>query len=465
MNPYHDLEERVSSALTYVAEMPPGAVETAPPVHRMPTGAPSGHRPRRLVAARWTSVAAAIGASAALVGGALAFVALERSPSTSVVPAAFVHLRPPAHLPTGLAPRWRVAPIRLPAQRILTGVSCLSVVECVAVGARTPLNVAVAVVDRFEPGHSGQQPTGVPGKTLTSAKPSYLLGVSCLGPTQCVAVGASHGQPLAASLDGDTWSTELLPHTKSGSELRGVSCTGADFCMAVGAAVAFYSCRPRGAPNGVECSSPTGLLVERWDGSRWQTVLAPDPSSDSALLSVSCVSATDCVAVGGYPVTGQSSSTATSGVIVERWDGKVWQLQRAPSWPQATLYAVSCVTATYCEAVGTGPTGAALEERWDGTTWQVQADPPGVELGALLQSVSCVNVDYCEAVGQRQSRPRDGTARATVEVWDGSTWQLQPAPPAMTSDFESVNCLRVDDCIAVGFTNGFDPRPLVEQFN
>jgi hypothetical protein len=50
-------------------------------------------------------------------------------------------------------------------------------------------------------------------------------------------------------------------------------------------------------------------LVMVWDGTVWSIVTSPNAgTSDDALLSVSCVSASDCVAVG-YTNTGNAFET------------------------------------------------------------------------------------------------------------------------------------------------------------
>jgi hypothetical protein len=46
-----------------------------------------------------------------------------------------------------------------------------------------------------------------------------------------------------------------------------------------------------------------GTLIEQWSGTRWSIVGSPNPTRLGTLNSVSCTTATNCVAVD-YPGTG-----------------------------------------------------------------------------------------------------------------------------------------------------------------
>ena len=75
---------------------------------------------------------------------------------------------------------------------------------------------------------------------------------------------------------------------------------------------------------------------------------APAPTSNTP-LGVTCVSASDCWAVGYY-YNGSYAQT-----LIERWDGTSWAIVSSPntSPTQANfLYGVTCVSASDCWAVG-----------------------------------------------------------------------------------------------------------------
>src|SRR5215472_18366172 len=64
-----------------------------------------------------------------------------------------------------------------------------------------------------------------------------------------------------------------------------------------------------------------------------------------------------------------------------------------------SLSGISCVTGSFCVAVGSyaDPLGGShsLAEEWNGSTWRVM---PGT-LGGGLSDVSCTSTTFCMAVG------------------------------------------------------------------
>jgi hypothetical protein len=90
----------------------------------------------------------------------------------------------------------------------------------------------------------------------------------------------------------------------------------------------------------------------------WSIVSSPNAGTSSDVLSsVSCVSASDCVAVG-YTYTGSADET-----LVMVWDGSVWSIVSSPNAGTSDdgLFSVSCVSAWDCVAVGYTDTGSATE--------------------------------------------------------------------------------------------------------
>src|SRR3982074_2233936 len=84
--------------------------------------------------------------------------------------------------------------------------------------------------------------------------------------------------------------------------------------------------------------------------------------------------AAPCVAAGSY-----QDATGVTVALLERWNGSVWRLQRAPALRTSistTTTGVSCSSAASCIAVGyfQQPSGtfAPLAENWDGTAWTIQ---------------------------------------------------------------------------------------------
>src|SRR5207253_656150 len=95
------------------------------------------------------------------------------------------------------------------------------------------------------------------------------------------------------------------------------------------------------------------------------------------LLGVTCVSASECWAVG---TVGRNAANA-SQTLIERWDGTSWAIVTSPN-TNATqnnyLNGVTCVSASECWAVGSYYNDSAYQtliERWDGTSWAIVTSP------------------------------------------------------------------------------------------
>ena len=105
---------------------------------------------------------------------------------------------------------------------------------------------------------------------------------------------------------------------------------------------------------GVVISTPAGAVVD-------SATIVPSPNagtSDDELFSVSCVSASECVAVG-YTYTGSAYET-----LVMVWDGSVWSIVTSPNAGTIddALRSVSCVSASECVAIGYTDTGNNVYE-------------------------------------------------------------------------------------------------------
>jgi hypothetical protein len=253
-----------------------------------------------------------------------------------------------------------------------------------------------------------------------------------------------------------TWSIVPTPNTAGTTNtLQGVSCVSPSFCVAVGYA----------DPGGV---SLWRALVEQWNGSAWSIVPSPDTSpQNSFLYSVSCASTGMCVAVGN---TYNGSHEQT---LVEQWNGSAWSIVPSPdtSTTQSNdLDGVSCVSSSFCVAVGYAYNGTALltlVEQWNGSAWSIVPSPDtSTTHENLLYSVSCVSSSFCVADGEAYNGSHDQTL---VEQWNGSAWSIVPSPDTSTpqnNDLFSVSCASNAMCVAVGTTyNGTIDMNIVEQWN
>ena len=279
-------------------------------------------------------------------------------------------------------------------------------------------------------------------------------GVSCTSSAFCVAVGdyldsggVAQRDGLIDTYSGGTWTATVAPEPATNSagagpgtdtnghqvaHLESVSCASAGNCVAVG-----------------DYEDANGFvygLIEVLSGGTWTATAAPEPATNGygtapgtdtntkqqgALTSVTCVSATSCLAVGRY----KDSDGNTFGLIETLASG-AWTPTAAaePTTDQvgaasgntaggagvATLAAVECQSAVACLAVGKyndadGNTIGLIEALASGS-WSATAAPepatnslgtgPGYTSGgagtASLADVTCAPTSggVCIAVGR-----------------------------------------------------------------
>ena len=133
---------------------------------------------------------------------------------------------------------------------------------------------------------------------------------------------------------------------------------------------------------GVVVSTPAGAVVD-------SAIIVPSPNagtSNDQLLSVSCVSVSECVAVG-YTKTGPAYRT-----LVMVWDGSVWSIVTSPNAGTSDdeLLSVSCVSASDCVAVGFTYTGNANQTLVISLTGPV---PPSTTTTTVSPSTTTVASD------------------------------------------------------------------------
>jgi hypothetical protein len=309
-------------------------------------------------------------------------------------------------------------------------------------------------------------------------------GVSCPSVIECVAVGPL-GRAFGEIWNGLTWSLQNGPAL--GGVFPAVSCASSSMCMAVGAGGAYsglswqaevwngkaWSVEPlrsqvpaavSGVPSGVSCPSSQacvvvgndgfGMFAASWNGSGWSFTTLPLPvgAGGGVVGGLSCSSADACSAIGTYDVQGSTASYP----IVERWNGETWSPQAIPSpvggpfEPQG----ISCPSTNECVAVGSWqqlntPTQYPYAAQWNGVSWSPQTGGiPGAS--GALKSVSCVADNECIAVG---GSPVPFWLEPLVEHWDGHAWSDEDAP--IVNGLWAVSCASATVCMAVGETRGY----------
>jgi len=232
--------------------------------------------------------------------------------------------------------------------------------------------------------------------------------------------------------------------------------------IGTGPIVLLVGVMPIAAPGGADVNSRSAART-------WHVQPTPNPSGTeiSGLSSISCVPGTTrCTAVGS---SSRTLSTITR-TLAERWDGVHWRIQPipTPAGTSDTLYGVSCPSASVCMTVGTAFHSSnrhttPLTEVWNGKSWRVLASPT-VGSRTQLNAISCTSATWCEAVGLFDDST--GKSQAFAEWWNGSTWHAQTAVrPVNSSMFTGVSCFNPHACFAVGSQSDGDTRPLTQWWN
>jgi hypothetical protein len=135
--------------------------------------------------------------------------------------------------------------------------------------------------------------------------------------------------------------------------------------------------------------SPPTVILDRWDGRRWTG--EADDSGGAGLNGLSCTSPRFCLGVESLEFTG-------SGIA--HWSGRRWFFTST----RGELASVSCVSSTWCVAVGTTDDADHLRiEHWNGARWATDTAPS--LLHTSLAGVSCTTRSACVAVGQGTCDP------------------------------------------------------------
>jgi hypothetical protein len=281
-----------------------------------------------------------------------------------------------------------------------------------------------------------------------------VRGRLTVGLVAAVALVLSAPVAAAGAAPAPVWRVEATA-TEPGPQdvgLNGISCLSQSDCMAVG-------------------SAGSHGFSESWDGHAWGRVVDVRVAGARTvtLYGVACPAVDNCFAVGVASFKGGDKA------LVEHWNGSGWSASAtAPTDPDGIqLSAVACAGPSACMAVGSATTSTgekALIERWNGTTWTVTPAAPTTSGDVFLLGVSCPTAGSCTAVGVKGT----GTnSLPLVEHWNGTAWLAQSAPAANptahTNSFDSVSCTSPTACTAVGqwspSSAATGTQPLVERYN
>jgi trypsin len=314
-----------------------------------------------------------------------------------------------------------------------------------------------------------------------------LNSMSCPSAGICTVAGSTGGiysEPLLEMLSGGSWSDtgpplppDAYPYNQT-AFLTSVSCADTSTCVAIGQ---------------YEDANTSAGLIETGAGGNWAATRAPVPPGVTGdpyatLNTVTCVSATSCVALGTY-----NPSAGFDGMI-DTFNGQGWSSVPAPlpadasaTDPEAYLVHLSCPTFASCVAAGSyadasGDTKGVIESyhngSWTPTVLPLPADAATSGQFDPVQGLACPAAGSCVAAGNYETSTG---IHGFLAQLSGGTWSTVEAPlPADASpgdpgvDFGSfssqggtspVACSASGPCVAVGwyYSNSNIHRPLIEQ--
>jgi hypothetical protein len=293
------------------------------------------------------------------------------------------------------------------------------------------------------------------------------LALCSIGALLAVFSFAAKSAPPAG---GTGWSVFASPNPSGGGLLTSVTCASASNCWAVG----YNNPTPGGGIH--------QTVIEHWNGTSWTIVNSPNSSVNqyNELHGVTCVSASDCWAVGFY----YNGSYQT---LIEHWNGTSWTIVNSPNTSATQsnqLHSVTCISASDCWAAGdyvvTDILGdqffQTLVEHWNGTSWTIVSSPNTITVaghplaGNRFFSVTCASTSECWAVGYSDN----GNAfvgeplQTLIEHWNGTSWTIVTSPNngTATNLLNGVTCVSASQCLGVGFYyNGSVFQTLIEQWN
>ena len=155
--------------------------------------------------------------------------------------------------------------------------------------------VALAVAQQAGPAKRGFRFSRSRTHVLRSASRCLISAVFVIGATGIsVAFSTTVGPIIPAGADTDPWTVTSTP---GNGALIGVACVSSTDCWAVGGTDVYTEETEPGA--GLDPQDDSTTNIEHWDGSSWSEVADPyNASEESILYGVTCVSSSDCWAVG-----------------------------------------------------------------------------------------------------------------------------------------------------------------------
>lgn len=347
----------------------------------------------------------------------------------------------PTIVPTQQPPHWTVVANPNPGSHInvLYSVDAIAADNVWAAGyyRNSPSTASkFTLIERWD-GSSWQQITSPNG----GADINVLNGIEALGPNDVWAVGDAGTDSLIEHWNGSSWVKTSSPNVGADQNyLNAVTARAASDVWAVGSS--------RDTPN-----DAARTLIEHWDGSSWHVTPSPNLGSDNNILYgvATLKQGNDVWAVGFH----RDSPHSFAHPLVEHWDGSSWQAVLAPSVGSGdnVLNGIAAVAPNDIWAVGyseqtSKDPARSLIEHWDGSSWTIITSPNVGSGYNNLYSVTALKSNDVWAVG----------VGPLIVHWDGSSWQpvtSQGIDPTRNI-LNSISAVDADDIWAVGVFGGAD---------
>jgi len=336
--------------------------------------------------------------------------------------------------------RWsRGTPLLLPANAAaqpyaqVSGLACHSTGNCVAVGdyqygrsGSLQAFIAIESRGRWARAFTPRLPTNA-----ASPSSAQLEAVTCISNGSCDAVGtyqdpAGNAQTMVvAKPPSGPWGQAIEiaspPNAAANPDalMTGIACTAPGSCVTVGnysvsatQFAAMGAVEVRGAwHRATQIALPRGAI----------------PGTFTAIGSISCPTASQCLGVGQYPVSATQSRAMAVTESRGRF-GRAVPITAVPPdsspVPSTYLLGVSCRPSGLCLAVGGGRNSAghsvAMYMTRSAGRWRATflGPPRGATSGrrqlSVLYSVSCTGRSHCGAVGYYHDRLGVTRAEATA---------------------------------------------------
>ena len=394
-----------------------------------------------------------------------------------------------ANTPTGATgPVWSDAVNWTGGQSVLvTGLSCPSAGNCVAVGTLAIFSVpgtSVPVVGVETNGSWGTiAPLALPAD-WDSSKPAAAAAVACPSPTACYATGeyttkggVTTGVVIPLTVNGGTATSGTAQSIGANDALTDISCTGSGVCAGAGGHL---------DPNS---QAVTPIVAGSSGSGTWVTTAVTPPAAASSgigLTAVACPpdasgSAVSCQAIGDYTdaTHGQHAWTVElvggvpgTGVDIpmpsDFYAGAGTGATAALTG--ATPGGISCPASRTCTAdlsylsAGGATVYPAVTSITSGVPG-VATPLPGAGQG-VLQGIACPDVDTCVAVGDSldlslNTNPLTGLP-GLIARRSGGTWTtVNPPSAGALAIIDGISCTSADDCVVRSEDqdneNGFRP--------